>query len=197
MVAGRTKHLGVAKVQQQRCRALRNLSDQNSKRIGEAGGIQAEVQGMCKHLDDKDVQEQGGHAPGNLAFDDNNKERIRKAGGIEAIMRGMRKHESNKYVQEEGFWVLRNLSFNNDLNKEKIKDGGGVKAVESGLQVHKELAKKGEKILEILSISATRFKNPLGAFTFNRGASSSDWLMMMSLASVMMKRMSQSEKRIP
>ncbi|KAJ1469153.1 hypothetical protein T484DRAFT_1597717, partial [Baffinella frigidus] len=71
-------------VQEQGCKALRNLALNNENRaaIARAGGIEAVVAGMGAHTLFAEVQRSGCAALGNLSFNNNeNKTVIARAGG--------------------------------------------------------------------------------------------------------------------
>jgi len=73
-------------MQEEGCAALSNLcyDDENNRRAGAAGGVEAVVEALKAHSADARVQEEGCVALCNICYDDENKRRAVAAGGVEA-----------------------------------------------------------------------------------------------------------------
>ena len=101
-------HPRIAKVQEEACRALRNLSvnAENQGTISNLGGIEALLKAMKDHPTHPGVQEEACWALGSLAVE----ARIARLGGIEAILTAMKEHPTIAVVQERACFALKNLA---------------------------------------------------------------------------------------
>ena len=68
------------------------MNAENKVKIAEAGGIEAIVQAMGRHGEDKGVQEAGCGALGSLGWNAQNKVKIAEAGGLMLAQKAWDKH---------------------------------------------------------------------------------------------------------
>jgi len=107
-----------AGMQEWGCRALWSLSvdSQNKVLIGQCFGIDAIVNAMTIHVNNKGVQEKACGALSNLAANnEQNKIAIVEAEGIDAVKHAMERHPSVEGVQEKGCLAMRKLTTESTL----------------------------------------------------------------------------------
>ena len=149
---------GHARVQEQGCAALTNLSviADNRTAIAAAGGIPVVLAAMKAYSGDVSVQDYGCGALATLAVNVDNNTAIAAAGGISVVLAAMKEHIGHADVQTYGCWALANLAANTN-NKTAVAASGGVSVVLASMKAHmghKDLQAHGCKALVNLASNA-------------------------------------------
>jgi hypothetical protein len=109
------RHVSIASVMEQCCRALFNVTCNNNDnciKAGSAGAIECVVAAMHAHAGHVEVQQPGCAALRNMTCDNaDNKIKAGSAGAIESVVAAMRVHASNADVQNCGCAALCSITF--------------------------------------------------------------------------------------
>ena len=108
----------------------------NQAPIREAGGIQAILRAMQRHVTSEDVQQCACKALTNLAANIGNRFTIADAGGLSRIVLAMKHHSRNENVQGYACKAITNLSRNNITIKRDITHLGGIDCIVSAMRQH-------------------------------------------------------------
>lgn len=132
-------HKTVTDVQEQGCRALKNLAatGEAKKSIAREGGIKVILEAMQEHTKEHSVQEHGCQALMNLAADNyDNKKTVASQGGISIALKAMREHPQNAEIQHHVCRLLLSLTYNNPDLKHQVVGEGGIEEILNAMQTH-------------------------------------------------------------
>ena len=139
-------------VQEQACRALRQLASIDKEAVATAGGIVAIITALQQHRTHAGVQKQGCGALKNLAVDRHGignaqiKEAICLKGGIAAVVVALQQNRTHVDVLEEGCRTLRYLADGNAQGKLQVAEADGISVIVMALQqnpMHMGLQEQG------------------------------------------------------
>ena len=132
-------HKTVADVQEQGCRALKNLAatDEAKKSISHEGGIQVILDAMRHHTQQQHVTEHACQALINLVADNyDNKRVLADQGGIRLLLQTMAAHRQRAEIQHYACRLLLSLTYNNPDLKHKVVAEQGIEEILDTMQAH-------------------------------------------------------------
>ena len=113
-------------------------AEENRRRAGAAGGIEAVVGLLQLHRNDEEIQENGCGCLENLTYDhEENQRRAGAAGSVEVLLEALKSFRGNSSIQSSCCGALENLCLDVE-NRKRAKEQGDEREVELAMSSHRE-----------------------------------------------------------